>query len=198
MLRSQLRSQFLSHVRSCVFDVVGKFAATGQQVVQSEVPDFRPKAWRPDRDVLTGLTNWSGGAGKLRGRILGGGRRLLQVRDQAGCEIRQGRSGASGAAQFPGEGAGRPRHLHGVRGFGSVRPCGQSAGSRPGLTELVVRSCVFDAIGVGIVKARGFGGLVVRWTVKTHGFVGLDVCRNVKTRGFVDPGVWRKFKSDTP
>ena len=64
--------------------------------------------------VTSGLTNWSGGAGTVRGRILGGGRQLLKVRDQAGCEIRQGRSGASGAAQFPGEGAGRPRHLHGV------------------------------------------------------------------------------------
>ena len=88
------------------------------------------------------------------------------------CEIRQGaRSGRGGVVQVvrhssPAKGRGAPATSTGSwRGFGSVRPCGQSAGSRPGLTELVVRSCVFDAIGVGIVKARGFGGLVVRWTV---------------------------------
>ena len=45
---------------------------------------------------------------------------------------------------------------------------------------------MFDAIGMGFVKARGFAGLDVGWNVKTRVFVGLDVRWTVKTQGFVD------------
>ena len=68
-----------------------------------------------------------------------------------------------------------------------IRCAGQTTegtGKTPGLHE----EELFDAIGVGILKARGFGGLVVRRTVKTRGFVGLNVRWSVKTLGFVDPG----------
>ena len=50
---------------------------------------------------------------------------------------------------------------------------------------------MFEAIGMEIVKTRGYVGQDVRWIVKTRGFVGLDVGGSGKIRGFVGPGVWR-------
>ena len=50
---------------------------------------------------------------------------------------------------------------------------------------------MFEAIGMEIVKTRGYVGQDVRWIAKTRGFVGLDVGGSGKIRGFVGPGVWR-------
>ena len=50
---------------------------------------------------------------------------------------------------------------------------------------------MFEAIGMEIVKTRGYVGQDVRWIVKTRGFVGLGVGGSGKIRGFVCPGVWR-------
>ena len=57
---------------------------------------------------------------------------------------------------------------------------------------------MFEAIGMEIVKTRGYVGQDVRWIVKTRGFVGLDVGGSGKTRGFVDPGVWETRTSSPP
>ena len=46
---------------------------------------------------------------------------------------------------------------------------------------------MFEAIGMEIVKTRGYVGQDVRWIVKT--FVDLDVGGSGKIRGFVDPGL---------
>ena len=49
---------------------------------------------------------------------------------------------------------------------------------------------MFEAIGMEIVRTRGYVGQDACWIVKTRGFVGLDVGGSEKTRVFVDPDVW--------
>ena len=48
---------------------------------------------------------------------------------------------------------------------------------------------MFEAIGMEIVKPRGYVGQDVRWIVTPNGFVGLCVGGSGKIRGFVDPGL---------